>query len=49
MAAPVYLEFEKPIAELEKKQRRQRQRVFEVEDDIIEKRDQLITKLEKQL
>jgi hypothetical protein len=43
------VELQKQIAELEKKQRRQRQRVFEVEDEIIEKRDQLIAKLEKQL
>lgn len=42
-------ELQKQIAELEKKQRRQRQQVFEVEDDIIEKRDALITKLEKQI
>lgn len=43
------MELQKEIAELEKKQRRQRQRVFEVEDEIIEKRDQLISKLEKQM
>ena len=43
------IDLQKQIAELEKKQRRQRQRVFEVEDDIIEKRDMLITKLEKQI
>jgi len=43
------LELQKQIVELEKKQRRQRQRVFEVEDEIIEKRDALITRLEKQM
>jgi hypothetical protein len=43
------IDLQKQIAELEKKQRRQRQKVFDVEDEIIEKRDGLITKLEKQL
>lgn len=43
------LELQKQLVELEKKQRRQRQRVFEVEDEIIEKRDALITRLEKQM
>jgi hypothetical protein len=43
------LELQKQIMELEKMQRRQRQRVFEVEDEIIEKRDTLITRLEKQM
>jgi len=43
------LELQKQIMELEKMQRRQRQRVFEVEDEIIEKRDALITRLEKQM
>lgn len=43
------VDLQKQIAELEKKQRRQRQRVFEVEDEIIEKRDQLISRLERQL
>jgi len=43
------IDLQKQIAELEKKQRRQRQQVFDVEDEIIEKRDGLITKLEKQL
>lgn len=42
-------ELQKLIVEQEKKQRRQRQRIFEVEDDIIDKRDGLITKLEKQM
>lgn len=35
------------ISELEKKKRRQRQRIFEVEDQITEKRDELIAKLER--
>lgn len=43
------IDLQKQIAELEKKQRRQRQRVFDVEDEIIEKRDGLITRLEKQM
>jgi Fe2+ transport system protein B len=43
------IDLQKQIAELEKKQRRQRQKVFDVEDEIIEKRDGLITRLEKQL
>ena len=43
------IDLQKQIAELEKKQRRQRQKVFDVEDEIIEKRDGLITKLEKQM
>ncbi len=37
------------IKELEKKQRRLRQRIFDVEDDIAEKRDELIAALEKRL
>lgn len=43
------LALQKQIAELERKQRRQRQQVFDVEDQIIEKRDGLIVKLEKQM
>ena len=43
------IDLQKQIAELEKKQRRQRQKVFDVEDEIIEKRDGLITRLEKQM
>jgi len=35
------------IKDLEKKKRRQRQRIFDVEDEIIEKRDSLINALEK--
>lgn len=37
------------IQALEKQQRRQRQEIFKVEDEIIEKRDDLIGKLEKRL
>lgn len=37
------------ILELEKLQRRQRQEIFEVEDEIIEKRDELIAALEQKL
>jgi len=37
------------IKDLEKKQRRLRQRIFDVEDDIAEKRDELIAALEKRL
>jgi hypothetical protein len=37
------------IAQLEREKRRQRQRIFEIEDEIIVKRDQLIGDLEKRL
>lgn len=37
------------IATLEKKKRKQRQRIFEIEDEIIEKRDALINSLEKRM
>jgi hypothetical protein len=37
------------IRDLEKKKRRQRQRIFDVEDEIKEKRDELIAKLEARL
>lgn len=43
------VELQKQIVELEKKQRRQRQRIFDVEDQIIEKRDALINRLEQQM
>ncbi|GLI37760.1 DEAD/DEAH box helicase [Geobacter hydrogenophilus] len=43
------MELQRQIVELEKKQRRQRQRIFEVEDQIIEKRDALIARLEQQM
>ncbi|PXF57857.1 MAG: ATP-dependent helicase [Deltaproteobacteria bacterium] len=37
------------IKDLEKKKRRQRQRIFDVEDEIMEKRDSLIDALEKRM
>jgi predicted nucleic acid-binding Zn-ribbon protein len=37
------------IRVLEKQQRRQRQEIFQVEDEIMAKRDELISKLEKRL
>jgi len=37
------------IRELEKQKRRQRQRIFDVEDEILAKRDELIEKLEKRM
>jgi hypothetical protein len=37
------------IQKLERQQRRQRQEIFKVEDDIMEKRDQLVDQLEKRL
>jgi superfamily II DNA/RNA helicase len=37
------------IRELEKKKRRQRQRIFDVEDEIINKRDSLISALERRM
>lgn len=37
------------IRDLEQHQRRQRQRIFEIEDEIIEKRNQLISALEKRM
>jgi hypothetical protein len=40
---------QKQIQELEKQKRRQRQRIFDVEDEIIAKRDELIEKLEKRM
>lgn len=40
---------QKQIQELEKQQRRQRQRIFDVEDEIMAKRDELIEKLEKRM
>jgi len=42
-------EIQLKIKELEKKQRRQRQQIFDVEDEIMEKRDQLIDELEKRM
>jgi chemotaxis protein histidine kinase CheA len=43
------VELQKQIVELEKKQRKQRQRIFDVEDQIIERRDALIARLEQQM
>ncbi|MBU4455833.1 hypothetical protein KJ586_04975, partial [Patescibacteria group bacterium] len=37
------------IKQLEKKKRRQRQQIFDIEDEIMEKRDNLIDALEKRL
>ena len=42
-------EIQQKIQKLEKQQRRQRQEIFNVEDEIIEKRDVLISRLEKRL
>lgn len=42
-------EIQQEIQKLEKQQRRQRQEIFQVEDTIIEKRDNLIESLEKRL
>ncbi|MCL1051880.1 SNF2-related protein [Shewanella abyssi] len=41
--------FQKKIRDLEKKQRRQRQEIFDVEDEIIGKRDALIEALEQRM
>ena len=42
-------EIQRRIQELEKRQRKQRQDIFQVEDEIIEKRDKLIDSLERRL
>jgi hypothetical protein len=42
-------EIQKRVAELEKAKRRQRSRIFDVEDEIEAKRDRLITHLEKRI
>lgn len=42
-------QLQETIRDLEKKKRRQRQRIFEVEDEIMEKRDSLIDALEKRM
>jgi chromosome segregation ATPase len=42
-------ELQEKIKDLEKKKRRQRQRIFDVEDEIIEKRDTLIDALEQRM
>lgn len=43
------IELQTKIRDLEQKQRRQRQRIFDVEDEIIEKRDMLISALERRM
>lgn len=42
-------QLQEKIKALEKKKRRQRQRIFDVEDEIMEKRDSLINALEKRM
>jgi len=42
-------QLQEKIKDFEKKKRRQRQRIFDVEDEIIEKRDSLIDALEKRM
>ena len=42
-------DIQKQIRDLERLQRRQRQQIFDVEDEIIEKRDQLIEALEQRM
>ena len=42
-------QLQEKIRELERKKRRQRQNIFDVEDQIVEKRDALITALEKRM
>jgi len=42
-------QFQEKIKDLERKKRRQRQRIFDVEDEIMEKRDSLIDALEKRM
>ncbi len=42
-------QIQEKIQKLERQQRRQRQETFKVEDQIMEKRDQLIDQLEKRL
>ncbi len=42
-------ELQQKITALEKKQRKQRQQIFQVEDQIAEKRDQLIDGLQKRM
>jgi hypothetical protein len=42
-------EIQEKIRDLEQKKRRQRQRIFDVEDEIIEKRDKLIDGLERRM
>ncbi|MGH8673130.1 MAG: hypothetical protein ACREVG_02340 [Burkholderiales bacterium] len=42
-------QIQEKIQKLERQQRRQRQEIFKVEDEIMEKRDHLIESLEKRL
>jgi septal ring factor EnvC (AmiA/AmiB activator) len=42
-------EIQKQIKDMERKQRSQRQQIFDIEDEIMEKRDELIDELEQQL
>ena len=42
-------QIQEKIQKLERQQRRQRQEIFQVEDEIMEKRDTLIDQLEKRL
>jgi len=42
-------QFQEKVRTLEKKKRRQRQQIFDIEDEIAEKRDQLIEALEKRM
>ena len=43
------LRIQNEIREVEKEQRRQRQRIFDLEDEVKDKRDRLITKLEERM
>jgi ERCC4-related helicase len=43
------LEIQKKLKELEKKQRKQRQLIFDAEDQIVEQRDQMIEEIEKRM
>ena len=42
-------DIQEQIRQLEKKKRRQRQHIFDLEDEIIEKRDKLIDALERRM
>ncbi|MEL7656369.1 MAG: helicase, partial [Bacillota bacterium] len=42
-------ELQEKIQELEKKKRRQRQQIFDLEDEITQKRDDLISALERRM
>ena len=42
-------EFQEKIRELEKKKRRQRQQIFDLENEIAQKRDELIAALERRM